>query len=221
MCINFTTPSRAVLAQHFHISVPELWRWEVEAWPDSLAPIIIDQGDGPQPLLASYGFVPKKYLPPDKHFSTTNARAETIGSLKTYAGAWRKAQLCLVPMLGFYEPNYESGKAERWRIGLADDEPFAVAGLFRSWEEEGTLSWSFTQITINADDHPLMRRMHKPNDEKRSLVIVPPAEYEHWLTCRDPEVTRTFLHHYPAEQMTAISTGPYQRQRSPKSDSMF
>jgi putative SOS response-associated peptidase YedK len=36
-------------------------------------------------------------------------------------------------------------------------------------------------LTINADAHPLMREMHKPGDEKRMVVVVPPADYGHWL----------------------------------------
>lgn len=28
-----------------------------------------------------------------------------------------------------------------------------------------------------------MRRFHKPNDEKRMLVILAPVQYDAWLTC--------------------------------------
>jgi putative SOS response-associated peptidase YedK len=62
---------------------------------------------------------------------------------------------------------------------------------------------SFTQITINADEHPLMKRFHKPGDEKRSLVVLPPGDVDAWLACRDPELARSFLRHYPAERMKA------------------
>lgn len=34
---------------------------------------------------------------------------------------------------------------------------------------------SFSMLMINANDHPVMGRFHRPDDEKRSLVIVPPA----------------------------------------------
>jgi putative SOS response-associated peptidase YedK len=40
---------------------------------------------------------------------------------------------------------------------------------------------SFTMLTINADAHPLMRNFHKPQDEKRMIVIVPPERYDDWL----------------------------------------
>ncbi len=133
-----------------------------------------------------------------------NARAETIGEKPTYKGAWRKAQLCLVPMQAFFEPCYESGKAVRTRISLASGELFAVAGMWREWQEEGGgVSHAFTQITINADEHPLMRRMHKPGDEKRSLVILPRERYGDWLTCREPELARAMLAPFPAELMQA------------------
>jgi hypothetical protein len=47
-------------------------------------------------------------------------RAETIGELFNYRRAWQQQSLCLVPMQYFYEPCYESGRAERWQIGMAD-----------------------------------------------------------------------------------------------------
>ena len=46
-----------------------------------------------------------------------------------------------------------------------------------------------------------MSRMHKPDDEKRSLVVIAPGELEDWLACRDVETARSFLRHYPAESM--------------------
>ena len=209
MCINYVAVTQQTLQQSFDFDVPGEWASEV--WQDYPAPIIIDQGDGPAVLLATYGMISKDKLPPEAHFTTMNARAESVGEKRAYREAWLNSQLCLVPMMGFYEPCYESGHAERWQIGLADDEPFAVAGLYRSWDELGGITHTFTQLTINADNHPLMSRMHKPGSEKRSLVIIPRSDYEHWLTCRNPEIARSFLQPYPAGQMKAWSTGPYRR----------
>jgi len=80
---------------------------------------------------------------------------------------------------------------------------FAVAGLWRQWDGGAGPEYSFTQLTINADDHPLMRRFHKPGDEKRALVIVPQDEWDDWLSCTDLEYARSFLRHYPADLMTS------------------
>ncbi|MFK7090463.1 SOS response-associated peptidase family protein [Chromobacterium violaceum] len=201
MCVNFTPPTAQQIRTHFGYEVEDgLWR--PECWQDYAAPIITRDGL----RLASYGLVPKRHLPPGVRFTTMNARAETIGEKPTYKAAWRKCQLCLVPMQAFFEPCYETGKAVRMRIGMAGGEPFAVAGMWREWQEpEGSTSYAFTQITINADEHPLMKRMHKPGDEKRSLVIVDPDQYQVWLACHDAEVARSFLNHYPAELMTAAA----------------
>jgi putative SOS response-associated peptidase YedK len=105
-----------------------------------------------------------------------------------------------LPATGFYEPNWETGKAVRWRIGLPDGEPFAIAGLWRTWPDGAV---SFTMPTLNADSHLLMQRFHKPGDEKRGVVILPREEWNDWLTCRDPEVARTFLRLLPSVAMVA------------------
>jgi len=121
-------------------------------------------------------------------------------------------------MIGFYETNWEKGKAVRWHIGMADEVPFAVAGLWRGWDEaDGCESFSFTLLTLNANDHPLLNRFHKPAspgeaEDKRSLVIVPPAEWDDWLNCRNPEMARSFFRLYPAERQCA-SPAPKQPPR--------
>jgi putative SOS response-associated peptidase YedK len=206
MCVNYLPASRQALENNFNASMQGEFDWKAEAWQDYPAPIIIGQEGYRKAVVGLYSMIPKTHLQPGvKRFSTMNARAETVGNLRSYAKHWREGRLCLVPMTGFFEPNYESGAAVRWKIGMADGSPFAVAGLYRTWEElDGAESYSFTQITINADDHPLMRRFHKPGDEKRSLVIVPAQDYDDWLECRDPERARAYLLPYPAELMAAI-----------------
>lgn len=201
MCVNFIPPTRQQLTEYFHVDPPEE-EWKPDIWQDYRAPLIIDTGTGPFAFMASYGFIPKVHLPPGKRFTTMNARAETVGQLHSYKSAWHQCQLCLVPMQAFVEPCYETGKNVWTRIGLANGEPFAVAGMWRGWQErDGSTSYSFTQLTINADDHPVMKRMHKPGDEKRSLVIIPQWQYTNWLQCRSPEVARSFLTSLPANQM--------------------
>ncbi|HDZ8828529.1 TPA: SOS response-associated peptidase family protein [Aeromonas dhakensis] len=84
---------------------------------------------------------------------------------------------------------------------MADSMPFAVAGIWRAWQEEQGYTFSFSQLTINADSHPLLRRMHKPDDEKRGLVVVPQQDYDTWLGCRDPKLARTYLVQQATERL--------------------
>ena len=193
MCINYIPPTKAVLVECFGVDDPG-FEWKGEVWQDYQAPILTLRDGRRQALVANYGLVPKRKVQPGgKHYATMNARAETVGEKPTYRRDWQQGHLCLVPMLGFFEPCYESGKAERWRISMADSRPFAVAGIWRAWPEEQGDTFSFSQLTINADTHPRLRRMHKPGDEKRSLVIVPPEDYDAWLGGRDPELARAYL----------------------------
>ena len=215
MCTNYRPTARDLLADLFQLSLFEGDAWPEETWKDYQAPIIRYNAQGQLACTtASYGLVPRRRIPPGvKPWDTMNARSETVAQLRSYARCWREGQLCLVPMTGFFEPNYEAGVAQRWQIGRADGAPFAVAGIWREWPGENGPEYSFTQLTINADDHPLMRRFHKPGDEKRSLIVIAADEYDDWLRCRDPERARSYFQAFPPELMQAWFDPPPPRQK--------
>ncbi len=218
MCINYLSVSRQLLYEIFDIVMPPDTEWRDQVFQNYLAPIIVGgESEGRKGLVAAYSMVPKQHIRSgQKRYSTMNARTETVAERSSYATAWKKSQLCLVPMHAFYEPSWETGAAVRWRIGMADDSPFAVAGLYREWkEEDGSHTFAFTQLTVNADEHPLMKHFHRPGDEKRSLVIVEKSEYDDFLHCKDPERVRAYLGLFPAERMTS-SASPLVRVSKPK-----
>lgn len=205
MCINYRPTDAEILEAMTGLSPAGLPPWKAEVWQDYAAPIVrAGEASRSELVLATYGMVPKAKAPPGVAMSTMNARAETIGQKRSFAAAWRNTQTCLVPTQWFYEPNWETGRAQRWAIGMADGEPFYVAGIWRAWEdEEGGETYSFTQITVNADEHPVMRHFHKPGSEKRALVIIPRDEADAWLQMDDPERARSMLALYPADLMKA------------------
>jgi putative SOS response-associated peptidase YedK len=45
--------------------------------------------------------------------------------------------------------------------------------------------------------------MYASGDEKRSVVILRPDDYEEWLTTTNAEAARAMLRLYPAEAMVA------------------
>jgi putative SOS response-associated peptidase YedK len=96
--------------------------------------------------------------------------------------------------MSIFEPNQEAGKVVRWKIGMANGDPLAIAGLWRQWKDaDGSQALAFTMLTVNAAEHPLMNRFHKPVDEKRSVVIVPTKEHANWLSCTSAHEARSFL----------------------------
>jgi putative SOS response-associated peptidase YedK len=70
-------------------------------------------------------------------------------------------------------------------------------------------------LTINSDEHLLMRRFHKPGAEKRSVVILRPEQYDDWLGCRTTDEARSFLNLFPADEMAAtLAPIPSRRRKS-------
>lgn len=203
MCVNYLPASRSQLREHFGVTPAEA-DWPDECWQDDAVPILLPDCHGQlQAQVANYGFVPRRHQRDGIRLTTLNARDDSVALRPTWRDAWQRGQLCLVPMQAFFEPCYETGRAVRHRIAMRDNSPFAVAGLWRQWREaDGHFSLAFAQLTINADDHPLMRRMHRPGDEKRSLVIVPRSQYGRWLACRQPQLAARLLLPYPAALMT-------------------
>lgn len=213
MCTNYAPVQRQILRDIFGVEPPPA-EWKPETWRDYPAPIVRADKDGKRSsLLAGFGMIPRAEIkrrneetekrtgkPPKlKDYDTMNARTETVGSKESYKGPWAKGQLCLVPATAVYEPNYEAGpKSTRYKIWLPGEPAFGIAGLWRDWPD-GT--YSFTMLTVNADQHPVMKRMHAPGKEKRSVVIVSRMQWDDWLTCRDPEAARTFMSLYPDEGM--------------------
>jgi putative SOS response-associated peptidase YedK len=202
MCTSYEPAQGDMFEAFTDFPVPN-FDYRRETYKDYVAPILRLRDGERLTDPATFGMVPRKHIPPGvKVFDTMNARAESIGEKRSFSGAWKKLQLCLIPYAWFYEPNYETGKPVRWRIS-ANGGPCAIAGLWRSWEEPEGPALSFTMLTVNADEHPLMRRFHRPGAEKRSVVILRPDEYDDWLGARSTDEARSFLNLFPADEMKA------------------
>lgn len=207
MCANYRPSSRDELQQRFGVAGPDS-EYKAEAFPGYMAPVIrlprADAVHGDRACtLGMFGMVPH-WADVKLARQTYNARTETVASKPSFRNAWKRRQFCLIPVSSFYEPSYASGKAERYEIADADGAPLGIAGL---WELKpdggnGVPLLSFTMLTINADGHPLMQRFHKPEDEKRMLVILDPDQYDDWLHCPVEEAERFFVR-YPAERLAA------------------
>ena len=129
---------------------------------------------------------------------------ETVASKPSFRNAWQRRQRCIVPVDHFFEPNYATGQAQRWAISHADGQQLGIAGIWE-WRPGGPDSaplLSFSMLTINADQHPLMRQFHRADEEKRMVVILEAHHYAQWLDGQLADAAQLCLP-YPAEQLVA------------------
>lgn len=59
-------------------------------------------------------------------------------------------------------------------------------------------------LTVNADEHELFKHFHKPQDEKRMVVILREDQYDEWL---DAPAVRSmeFMRQFPAHMLMATA----------------
>ncbi len=189
-----------------------------EVFPGSLAPIVWRQAHGHNRCeLARFGLVP--HWIPDATAAqrigrrTYNARSETVAVKPSYRQAWRRRQFAIALLDAFYEPHWERGRergrAQPWRIQRADGEPMGVAALWERWMDRATgeIVQSFTLLTVNAEGHPVMRRLHRAEDEKRSVVVLDPPAYGTWLSA-DHTAARALLRCPAPQLLQAQPAGP-------------
>jgi putative SOS response-associated peptidase YedK len=144
--------------------------------------------------MARFGLLPAWAKEETFGRKTYNARAETVAQKPSYKHAWIKRHYALALADVFYEPCYESGKAVRTAIQQVNQEPMAIASIWDTWTEPetGELIVSFSMLTIEASNHSVMRRMHKPAEEKRTVVPLRPELFNAWLNAT-PEEAQALL----------------------------
>jgi putative SOS response-associated peptidase YedK len=219
MCANYTPATREQLREHFHVAPPDD-AFAAEAFPGSQGPIIrlrheATQSGQMEAVTACFGMVPH-WADMKLARSTYNARTETVASKPSFRHAYRHRQFCVIPVAAIYEPNYETGKAVRWKIASTDGRPLGLAGIweYRADGPEGAGLTSFSMLTMNADGHPLMQRFHKPDDEKRMVVVLEPEQYESWLHASLAQAPGFFVP-YPASGLSATPAPLQRASRSP------
>jgi putative SOS response-associated peptidase YedK len=186
MCVSFTpTGNNQWVKKHFDTNLPA-GDYPSEAYPGYLAPLIVKSHLSERVAcgLAKFGLIPSWAKDEKISRHTYNARSETVHEKPSYRTAWKQRPYGIALVDHFFEPNYTSGKAQRWRIGLASHEPFGIASIWDTWTDRNTGEWvtSFSMLTVNADLHPVMNQFHKPGDEKRTPIILATHQFNEWLS---------------------------------------
>jgi putative SOS response-associated peptidase YedK len=193
MCTRYISPEAGAIERHWRVGRRNPWRGG-EVFPNYTGTFIRAARDSVAPerelVLGQWTLIPWFATERKLKYPTCNARAEELSAKASYKQPWARGQRCLIPALAFFEPNWETGKHVPWVFQRTDGTPWGLAGLWNTWLDQasGELVESYTMLTLNADAHPLMRRMHRPDpqrppaqQDKRSVVPVEPEDVDAWL----------------------------------------
>ncbi len=207
MCTNFSSNLDGQWSLK-HLGIELTHDLPLEAYPGYLAPFLrLEKNVSGQTSFnlrpARFGLVPHWTQPGEvQRISryTYNARSESVSTKPSYRLPFRQRHWGVVLLKDFFEPSYESGQAQRMRISLLDDEPFGIACLWDEWTNAADQQkWkevqnpdqshpadtsrilSFSMLTLNADRHPVMSRMHALGEEKRTPLVLTVDQFKPWL----------------------------------------
>ena len=194
MCTRYISPEAGDIERHWQVGSRTPVRWPREMFPRYHGPFVRAARDRVEAtrelVVGQWALVPWFAKTAKLPYLTVNARYEELASKASYKLPWARGQRCIIPAEAFFEPNWETGRHVPWCFRRADGTPWGLAGLWNTWVDKasGEIVESYTMLTINADAHPLMRRMHKPDprlpadaQDKRSVVPVAPEDVDSWL----------------------------------------
>jgi putative SOS response-associated peptidase YedK len=191
MCNRYIAPDQAAIEAYWHLGGRQPWQGG-GVYPRSPGPFVraAAQSGAPELVVGQWGLIPWFAKAAKLSYATNNARAEELAGKASYKQPWARGQRCIIPALSFDEPCWETSQNVWWTFRRADGAPWGLAGLWNTWTDPATgeLVESYTMLTLNADAHPLMRRMHKPDprlgpdqQDKRSVVAIEQNDLEQWL----------------------------------------
>ncbi|MFC4552527.1 MULTISPECIES: SOS response-associated peptidase [Halorussus] len=156
-----------------------------------------------------WGLIPSWVDDPDDSPRPINARAETVVEKPMFREAFEQRR-CLVLADGFYEWKGRRGSKQPYRITRRDDQPFAFAGLWETWEGPDGVRETATIVTTEANE--TVADVHD-----RMPVILDRADERTWLTATDETRLQSVLDPYPDDDLRAYPVS--KRVNDPANDS--
>ncbi len=217
MCGRFTLTELEpdVLTEIFDLSgdLPRLEPRYNIAPTQPVASVIRDSARGENRLgFLRWGLIPSWAKDPRIGSKMINARGETVHEKPSFRAAFKRRR-CLIIADGFYEWQKRDDIKQPVYITLAQEKPFAFAGLWEQWIDPNSGGELATCTIITTTPNDLVRPIHD-----RMPVILPRDEYARWLGTdeRDAEALLPLLRPYPAAHMTAWPVS--RRVNSPAND---
>ena len=161
-----------------------------------VAAVLAEGGERRLELLR-WGLIPSWADDPGIGSRMINARAETAPEKPSFRRAFRERR-CLIPADGFYEWKRTDGAKQPYYIRMRKGRPFAFAGLWETWNDDGGPELRSCAILTTAPN-ALAGEIHD-----RMPVILPASSYDAWL---DPGAEKeelvALLAPYPEAEMEA------------------
>jgi putative SOS response-associated peptidase YedK len=132
----------------------------------------------------------------ETRFPTFNARVETMHDKKMWSDLLKRGQRCLFPIDSFYEWPVKGKGLPPVEIFVEGRNPYALAGLWSRYTDEGRVSYSFTSFTTTPND--FMKPIH---EKAMPVVLASIAEQKLWLEAGDEELLRPYDGGLEADQL--------------------
>lgn len=175
MCGRYTLALPAVtVSNRFHVKIdPATYREHYNAAPGQMLPVIINE----QPQLVhnfKWGLIPFWAKDIRIGYKMINARAETVLEKPSFRHPMKTSR-CLVLADSYYEWEKRGKEKIPYRIMMADDNAFAMAGIWSTWRDaEKKPIYSFSILTVGANK--LTSNVHD-----RMPAILPPDREQDWI----------------------------------------
>jgi putative SOS response-associated peptidase YedK len=183
MCFHSKQTKKAVELEHrfrARFDKPETYQPSIfNGFQFPKTPVITN--DNPLHIqMINWGLIPHWAKDKEIRKNTLNARIETIAEKPSFRQVVH--QRCLVLVDGFYEWQWldPAGKnKQKYEIGLADAEAFALGGLWSKWVDKETGEELNTYAILTTEAKGLMAEIH--NSKHRMPLIIQPGLETAWL----------------------------------------
>ena len=154
-----------------------------------------------------WGLIPSWAKDPKIGNRMINARSETLAEKPSFRSAYKRRR-CLILADGYYEWKQIPGDRRKQPvyIRLQSQKPFALAGLWETWQTEGMEEPLRSCTIITCPPNALLEKIHH-----RMPVILSQDAYAEWLAPdeRSADMLQPLLVPYSDEEMEAYSVSTF------------
>ena len=199
MCGRFAFFSpREAVQEYFGIDVPFALEPRYNVAPSQEIAVIRQPADTkPEAAMLKWGLVPFWAKDAVIGARMINARAETVAQKPAFRQAFKRRR-CVILADGFYEWHTEDGRKTPYFISLKTDRPFAMAGLWESWDKTDQPPLETCAI-ITTTASKSIGKLHD-----RMPVILDAPTATDWIQAEcDPDALIAMLKSYDDEDIQA------------------